>query len=130
MPVRSVNSRFRQDFEHSLGGAGDDCLFAADDHRALHQLGVIEQEGDDLLARLIALLVEAELFEALVLAHQRGWFSTEQPEDASESGPIERLLEVLDDVARDAALAQDVQRAARLPSPRVVVDEHAFHGAR
>jgi hypothetical protein len=38
---------------------------------------VLKQEGDDLLARPIVLLVETQLLEALVLAYKRGWFPTE-----------------------------------------------------
>jgi len=58
----------------------------------------------------------------LVLAHQIRGRVGEQIEEALEVGAVQRILEVLDDVELDAALAQDVQRAARLTSAGVVVD--------
>jgi hypothetical protein len=38
------------------------------------------------------------------------------------------LLEVFDDVELDVSLAQDLQRAARLASARVVVQQRGRHG--
>jgi hypothetical protein len=37
------------------------------------------------------------------------------------------MLQVLDGVELDAAVAQDLMSAARLPSARVMVDYDAFH---
>jgi hypothetical protein len=66
----------------------------------------------------------------LVLAHQIGGRVVEQVEEAAQVGSARRILQVIDDVELDAALAQEVQRAARLTSTLVVVDGDARHGAR
>ena len=102
-------------------------MLATDHHRPLHQLRVLEQEVDHLLARRVVGRVQAELGEALVLPDQVAGRPGQEPQESFERGPIERLLQVLDDVELDAALAQDVDCAARLPSTRVVVDEDPFH---
>jgi len=91
---------------------------------------VREQQLDDGVSGLVIRGIEAELGEALVLADEGRWRVGEQCEEAGERGPIERLLQVLDDVELDAALAQDVQRATRFPSAGVVIDEHGSHRAR
>jgi len=88
---------------------------------------VLEQERDDLLARHVVRLPQAQLLEPLVLPDEVPGRPGEELQEALERRPVRRGLQVLDDVARDAALAQDVQRAARLPSAGVVVDRHAFH---
>jgi len=90
---------------------------------------VLEQQGDDLLAGLVVVRVQTELLEALVLPDEIGRWIRKQVEEAFQGGPVERLLQIFDDVARDAALAQDLQRAARFSSTRVVVDEKRFHDA-
>jgi hypothetical protein len=64
----------------------------------------------------------------LVLADQVGGRIGEQVEEALQIGPGQRGLEILDDVELDAALAQDVQRAARLASAGVVIDGDLRHG--
>ena len=98
-----------------------------DDDGAFHELRVFEQERAHLVAGDVVGRVEAELAEAFVLADEIGGRAGEQGEYVRQGGAIEWRLQVLDDVARDVALAQDVQRAARLPSAGVVVDRHAFH---
>jgi hypothetical protein len=114
--------------QHPLRRPRDHGALPRDDDRPLHQLGMREEERDHLLARDVVARVEAELPEALVLPHEIGGRAGEEVEDARQGGPVGRGPEVLDDVARDAALAQDVQRAARLPSAGVVVDGHTRHG--
>jgi len=39
----------------------------------------------------------------------------------------QRVVQVLNDVELDVALAQEIQRATRLASTRVVIDEHFRH---
>ena len=89
---------------------------------------MLQQELDHLLAGDVILRPEAELREALVLADEIARRPGEQREEAGQGSAVGWGLQVLDDVARDAALAQDVQRAARLASPGVVVDRHLLHG--
>lgn len=86
-----------------------------------------EQQRDDLVAALVGRRVEAERVEALVAPDQLGRRVGEQVEEALVGATVERLLQVLDDVELDAALAQDVQRAARFASTGVVVDEQPVH---
>jgi hypothetical protein len=90
---------------------------------------VLEQQVHDLLASGVVGRLQAELGEALVLPDQVAGGAGEEPQEPFEGGPVEGLLQVLDDVELDAALAQDVDCAARFPSAGVVVDEHALHGA-
>ena len=86
---------------------------------------MIKQQRDDLLDGSVVVGVQAELGEALVLAHQLRRSDAEQPQNALETGAVERLLQVFDGVELDASLAQDLDRAARLPSTGIVVDrEH------
>ena len=87
-----------------------------------------EQELDHGLARGVVRSIEPELREVLVLAHQIRGRVGEQIEEALEVGAVQRILEVLDDVELDAALAQEIQRAARLASALVVVDGDSRHG--
>lgn len=113
--------------EHAFRGPRDDRPRPPDHDRPLHELGVLQEKLDHLLPGRVVLGLQPELVEALVLADEVTGRAGEQREEAVERRTIQRLLQVLDDVARDAALAQDVQRAARLPSAGVVVDGHAIH---
>ena len=86
---------------------------------------MIKQQRDDLLDGSVVVGVQAELGEALVLTHQLRRRDAEQPQNTLETGAVERLLQVFDGVELDASLAQDLDRAARLPSTGIVVDrEH------
>jgi hypothetical protein len=89
---------------------------------------VLQQHFDDLLAGDVVGGIEAELLEVLVLADQVGGRIGEQVEEAAEVGARGRVLEVIDDVELDAALAQEIQRAARLASALVVVNGDSRHG--
>jgi len=93
----------------------------------LHQLRVLQQHVDNCLARRVVGFVQSELGEALVLPDQVAGRPGEEPQEPFERWPIEGLLQVLDDVELDAALAQDVQRAARLASTGVVIDGDLRH---
>jgi hypothetical protein len=98
--------------QHTVRRPRDHRALARHDDRALHQLGMLEEKRNHLLASDVVARVEAELPEALVLPDEIGGWAGEKVEDARQGGLVRRGLEVLDDVARDAALAQDVQRAA------------------
>ena len=88
---------------------------------------MLRQDVDHLLARLAVALRELELLERLVLADEVRRRVREQITEALEGGALEGALQILDDVELDAALAQDVQRAARLASTGVVIDDHPAH---
>jgi hypothetical protein len=45
-----------------------------------------------------------------------------------ERRAVEGVLQVFDDIELDVALAQDLQRSARLASARVVVQQGTRHG--
>src|SRR5688500_2440456 len=83
-----------EDVEEPLGGAGDHGPAVADDDRTLHEDRMLEQQVDDLLTGLVRGLVETELGEALVLAHQFGRGIVEHVEHAIEIGPGQRVVEV------------------------------------
>jgi hypothetical protein len=120
---RSVEER-----EHLVGGPGDHCFVALEHHRPLHQLGVLEQQVDDGLTRGVVVGVQAQLGESLVLAHELGRLVGDRIENALEVGPVERVLQVLDDVELDVAVVEDLQDAACLTSAGVVVHEELGHG--
>jgi hypothetical protein len=90
---------------------------------------VREQQIHHLRPRRVAGRVQAQFLETLVLPDQIGRGTAEEIEEALERGAIQWVLQVLDDVARDAALAQNVDCAARFPSPGVVVDRDLSHGS-
>jgi hypothetical protein len=89
-----------------------------------------EQELDDGLTGLVPGRIEAQCVEALVASDQVGGRAAQQVEEALVGGAVRGLLEVFDDVELDAALAQDLDRAARLASAGVVIDEHDVHRGR
>src|SRR5262249_21799388 len=94
-----------------------------------HQLGMPEEEIHHLRSRDVVLGSQPELAESLVVAHELGGRPAEKVQDALEGGPVGRMLEILDDLAVDAALAQDLERAARLPAHGMVVEGGGGGGA-
>ena len=84
-------------------------------HRTLHQLGVLQQQIDHCFARRVVGLRQAQLGEALVLAHELRRLVGNCVEDALEIGAVERVLQVLDDVELDATVVEGS------PSRRVTV---------
>jgi hypothetical protein len=113
---------------HLLRGPGDDRAVAPDDDRPLHQARVREQYLHHRLPRGVVAGVEAQLLEVLVLPDQLGGLDGEQVEEVLQILLAQRVVQELDDVELDAAFAQDVQRATRLASTGVVVDDHTVHG--
>jgi hypothetical protein len=107
--------------ENPLARAGDDRALAADDDRALHQLGVLEQKRGHLFRGLVIVRAQAELGEALVLPNEVRRRRVENAKNSLETRAIERLLQIFDGIELDAALAQNLDRAARLASTRVVI---------
>src|SRR5579875_371898 len=89
---------------------------------------MLQQQRDHRLAIDIILGPEPELRKAFVLAHQFGRRRFEHREDSLQRLAIERMLEILDGVELDAALAQNLMSAARLPSAWVMVNDDALHG--
>ena len=88
---------------------------------------MFEQQVDHRIRPLVVGGLESEFLEVLVLSEQFARLIRKQERDPLQRAAVERLLDVFDDVELDVALAQDVQRAARLPSAGVVVDEHFLH---
>jgi len=91
---------------------------------------MLEQEGDDLLLRRVLFGTQPEFRETLVLPHELGGRGLQDPENPLETGPVDRLFQIFDGVELDAALAQDLGRAARLASARVVIDDEVRHRAQ
>ena len=117
-PVRSRQSSSSSTF--SLGRRITACS-PPEHHRALHELGVLEEQRDDLLPGLVVAGVETELAEPLVLAHQRRRRVGDGIDDPLEVGARRVGFEVLDHLDVDAPLTEDLERAARLAAHRVVV---------
>ena len=94
---------------------------------ALHELGVLEEQRDHCFGCLVGVRIQLQGLEVLVLPDQVRRGVGQQFEEALDVGAREGVLEVVDDVELDVAFAQDVQRAARLTSAGVVVDEQSLH---
>jgi len=88
---------------------------------------VFEEQAHYFFTRLVVLRIQLQRLEVLVFPDQICRGVRKQIEEVLEIVAGERGLQILDDVELDVALAQDVQRAARLPSAGVVVDEHFLH---
>ena len=88
---------------------------------------MLEQEPDDRLLVGVVGGIQAELLEALVLAHQVGDGTVEQVDDFLERRPGRMLLQIFNDVELDIARAEQLERAARVPSAGVVIQGDAFH---
>ncbi len=73
---------------------------------------MLEQHAHDRLGRGVVARVEAQLLEVLVFSHQLGGLDREQSEKALQLLLARRVVQILDDVELDVALAQDFQRAA------------------
>jgi len=116
-----------QELEHLLGRARDDGTLSPEDHGPLHELGVLEQELDHGLARLVVGCGEAELLEPPVLTHEITGRIADGVDDALEVRPAGWCAEVLDDVVLHAPVGEDVERPTRLAATRVVVHEDSFH---
>ena len=88
---------------------------------------MLEKQCDDLSGFAVIIGIEAELTEAFVLAHQiRG--RTFQPcEDLLQRLARGRMLQILDSVELDAALAQKLDCAARVSSARVMINGYDRH---
>ncbi len=73
---------------------------------------MLEQQVDHRVCVSIVGGIESEFLEILVLADQVGRLIREQARDPLQCAAVERLLDEVDDVELDVALAQDLQRAA------------------
>ena len=101
-----------QEFQDLLRGARDHRLLPPDDDRALHELGVLEEQRDHRFGRLVGVCIQLQGLEVLVLSDELRRGAREQFEKALDIGSRKGVFEVVDDVELDVALAQDVQRAA------------------
>src|SRR5437762_14116680 len=67
---RTASAPLLEQLQHLLRRPRDERVGAAEDDRALHQLRVPQEQLDDGLASDVVLGTQAELREALVLAHE------------------------------------------------------------
>ncbi len=127
-PVFSLPWPDSEEFERSFSGAADQRTVSDHKNRALHQDRVFERQVDDRVGGLVVLSVESQFPEVLVLTDELRWRIGELTHDLLERRPIEGFLQIFDDIELDVALAQNLQRAARLASARVVVQQATRHG--
>ena len=85
---------------------------SADDDWPLHERGLSQKELHHRFGACVVGRVEAELLEPLVFADQLPRSLRQETQDSPQSRAIRRIFEILDDIELDAALAQDLQRAA------------------
>jgi hypothetical protein len=126
-----LESGFESDLEqlqHSVRRPGNDRPVAHHENRTLHQLRVFEQKVDHRVGRLVVARCELQFLEILVLSKHFGRLIGNLLRDPRQRRSVERLIEVFDDVELDVSLAQNFQRAARLASARVVVQQRGRHG--
>jgi hypothetical protein len=71
--------------------------------------------------------VQSQFFEALVFPDEVSRRIFDQRENPLERRPVRRRLEILDCVELDAALAQPMQRGARVSSAGVVINHGSVH---
>ena len=90
---------------------------------------MLEQHGHHRLLRHIVVSVQAELFEVLVLSHEFRGLVRQQIDEPFEIGLRKGCFKVFDDIELDVSVAQDLQRAPRLASARVVIDNDVCHGS-
>jgi hypothetical protein len=105
----------------------DDRALAANHDWALHQFGMLEQQRDDGLLVDVFRGIQPELLEALVFTNQVGDGSVEQVDDFLQPLASRMIFQIFDGVELDTARAKDFDRAARIPSARVVIQGYAFH---
>jgi len=91
---------------------------------------MLEQQVDHRLAGHIVIGIEAQRLKIFVLPHQIRRGIRKQIHDPLKACPVQRGFQILDHVELDAALTQNLERSARLPSARVVVNLESFHSHR
>lgn len=91
---------------------------------------MFEQDPNDRFTSDVLILIKPELFETFILAHEVRWRIRQESKNSLEVLSAQGILQVFDNVELDAALTQNVERSARLPSARVVVDQESFHCQR
>jgi hypothetical protein len=79
-----MNGPLVEEFEDSLRGTSDDSSLASDDHRALHELRMLEQDIDDGIAGNIVVSVQAKRGKMFVFAHKGRRFLGQEVEKACE----------------------------------------------
>jgi hypothetical protein len=128
LSVSSLPCSGSEKLEGFFGGAADHRAVADHEDRALHQDRIFEKQVDDRVGGLVILSVESEPLEILVPSDQLSRPIGESTHDLLERRAVEGVLQVFDDIELDVALAQDLQRSARLASARVVVQQGTRHG--
>ena len=90
----------------------DDRSIALYDDRTLHQLGIFEQQLNDLRRLDVVTRFEAQFAEPFVDAHQISGRPLQYRNDFLQRFARRRSFEILDGVELDTPLAQQLQRAA------------------
>jgi hypothetical protein len=98
--------RSTQEFLNSCGRSRDHRSITFDGDGPLHQYRVLQQQFNHRIQRLIIVVVQAQFFELLVVAHQITRFIGEQIEDTLELSSGQWILEVFNDIELDVSLAQ------------------------
>src|SRR5262249_24075990 len=83
-----------EQLEHLLARTADQRAIAAEPHGPLHQLGMFEEERDNLLLRLVVGGGQPELGEPLVVADERRRRVGDRVDDLLEVGSRRVLLQV------------------------------------
>lgn len=94
-----------EQFQDFFGWAGKHRPGPADDHRPLHEFGVLQQEVNNRLAADIVGRLQAERGKVFVFADQVGRRIGEQVKAPFKLGSGRGMLQILDDVELDVPLA-------------------------
>jgi len=108
-------------------GAADDGAVAADEHRALHEARVLDQEVGDGIGRRVVGGVEAQALEVRVLADEVGRRVLQLGHEVEQCRLVERLLQVLDDLGVGARRRELVEGVLRRGALGVVKDRDLGH---
>jgi hypothetical protein len=120
------DSSFEQ-MENLLGWSRQYGSIVLDDDGALHELGVIQQEADDLLRGLVVGLHQAKLCESLVLADKVGWGILQAIEKSFEFSFRWWSLQVQHDLDLSSPFLENPECASRVAARRVVIDPDVGH---
>lgn len=110
----------------TLGWSTDHGTITDDSDRALHQLGVFEQERDDCIFADVIVAIETEFGEVTVVSNHVGNRIRQLGDDVSKRRFVKEFLEVLNDGEIDFTFFQQGDRPTSFASTRVEIQRHVF----
>lgn len=88
---------------------------------------MLEQQTDDRLGRGVISVIQTQLFEPLIVAHELARRVRQDVENMLEIVFRQWLLQIFNDIELDVPRPQYFQSGARLASARVVIQQQSGH---